>query len=103
MLKGITLATQKGGAGKSTLAASLAVAAAQDGHGVVFVDLDPQKSLMLWSRRRDTGEHEARVHYRAIEDRADPKRRLDIAETRKRFTALMSAAGAHESTTVAII
>lgn len=53
MAKVLTLAARKGGSGKSTIAASLAVAAAQDGEGVALVDLDPQRSLADWHNRRD--------------------------------------------------
>ena len=44
-MRTITLVTQKGGAGKTTVAASLAVAAAEAGERVVALDLDPQGSL----------------------------------------------------------
>lgn len=49
----LTMAARKGGAGKTTLATSLAVAAAQDGEIVVAVDLDPQGSMREWSERRE--------------------------------------------------
>ncbi len=48
----LTLVTQKGGVGKTTLAASLAVAAAQAGEKVVALDLDPQGSLGAWGDAR---------------------------------------------------
>lgn len=48
----IAFLTQKGGAGKTTLAISLAVAAAAAGERVIALDLDPQASLMRWARRR---------------------------------------------------
>lgn len=46
--------TQKGGAGKTTLAASLAVAATEAGEKVVALDLDPQGSLAAWGDMRNT-------------------------------------------------
>jgi chromosome partitioning protein len=49
----ITIAQQKGGAGKTTLAAQIAVAFAADGKRVVLVDIDPQASLADWHRLRD--------------------------------------------------
>lgn len=49
----LTMAAQKGGAGKTTLATSLAVAAVQAGEIVVTIDLDPQGSLREWSERRE--------------------------------------------------
>lgn len=48
----IAVVNGKGGVGKSTLAAALAVRAAQDGKRIAIVDLDPQKSLVEWWGRR---------------------------------------------------
>ena len=48
----ITLVTQKGGAGKTTLAACLAVAAGEAGERVIALDLDPQGSLSIWGEER---------------------------------------------------
>jgi len=48
----IAFLTQKGGTGKTTLAASLAVAAAASGEKVIALDLDPQASLARWGERR---------------------------------------------------
>ncbi len=48
----ITIAQQKGGAGKTTLAAHLALAWAAAGHRVAVVDIDPQGSLHQWFDRR---------------------------------------------------
>lgn len=56
-MKVLVLASQKGGVGKTTLAAHLAVAADQAGGGpVVMIDTDPQGSLTAWwnSRSSDT-------------------------------------------------
>lgn len=48
----ITVAQQKGGAGKTTLVAHLAVAFQQLGRRVATVDIDPQGSLSLWHQAR---------------------------------------------------
>ena len=48
----ISFMTQKGGAGKSTLAFSLAVAAREAGENVAILDLDPQGSVSRWSAAR---------------------------------------------------
>ena len=49
----ITLAQQKGGSGKTTLAAHLAVAAALKGRSVAILDVDPQGSLGEWFELRE--------------------------------------------------
>ena len=50
----IVLASQKGGAGKTTLAAHLAVAAVAAGDGpAVLIDTDPQGSLSAWWNVRE--------------------------------------------------
>ncbi|MFK5595993.1 AAA family ATPase [Methylobacterium sp. HMF5984] len=51
----VAVAVQKGGTGKTTLAASLAVAAAEAGERVIALDLDPQGSLASWGAMRATG------------------------------------------------
>lgn len=52
-----TVAQQKGGAGKTTLVAHLAIAWTQLGRSVATVDIDPQGSLSRWYevRQRATG------------------------------------------------
>ncbi len=49
----ITLVTQKGGTGKTTIATSLAVAAHDAGEKVLALDLDPQGSLNAWGNLRE--------------------------------------------------
>jgi chromosome partitioning protein len=48
----IAIVNTKGGVGKTTLTAALAVRAAQESRRVALVDMDPQKSLVGWWRRR---------------------------------------------------
>lgn len=52
-LKTIALVSQKGGAGKSTLAINLAIAAVQSKQRALLVDLDPQKTAEAWYQDRD--------------------------------------------------
>jgi chromosome partitioning protein len=49
----ITLAQQKGGAGKTTVAAHLAIAFALGGKSVAILDTDPQGSIGQWFERRE--------------------------------------------------
>jgi chromosome partitioning protein len=51
----ITLASRKGGAGKSTLTAQLAAQAHASGKRVTVIDADPQGSLSLWHSLRKDG------------------------------------------------
>jgi chromosome partitioning protein len=53
MSKVITIAQQKGGAGKTTLAAHLAVALSQKGNRVAVIDIDPQGSMSYWHGIRE--------------------------------------------------
>ena len=52
-MRTIAFLAQKGGAGKTTLAASLAAAAAHAGERVIALDLDPQASLLRWGKYRE--------------------------------------------------
>jgi chromosome partitioning protein len=49
----VTVAQQKGGAGKTTLVIQLATALAGNGRRVAVVDIDPQGSLTNWMRLRE--------------------------------------------------
>ena len=51
-MKIIAIISQKGGAGKTTLAVHLATAAAAAGRSVAIIDLDPQATAASWGDRR---------------------------------------------------
>jgi chromosome partitioning protein len=65
----ITMASRKGGAGKSTLTAHLAAFCHQSGHRCTIIDADPQGSISLWHSLRRGGEPALRNGARGI-DRA---------------------------------
>lgn len=52
-LRVVTLATLKGGAGKSSVAAALAIAWHKAGRPAALIDGDPQASLVRWHARAD--------------------------------------------------
>jgi chromosome partitioning protein len=58
MGKVIAFSNQKGGSGKSTLSANIAVLWSNSGYKVAVIDADPQKSLTYWlsERKRYYGE-----------------------------------------------
>ncbi|HYD99866.1 MAG TPA: ParA family partition ATPase [Alphaproteobacteria bacterium] len=60
----VTVAQQKGGAGKTTLVAHLAVAWAEEGRRVALVDIDPQGSLSQWFAEREKGGAPGLTHSR---------------------------------------
>ena len=62
----ITIAQQKGGAGKTTIAANLGVALAFMGKKTVFLDTDPQGSLGQWfmARNEQLGDEQNTLDFR---------------------------------------
>jgi chromosome partitioning protein len=52
-MKIIAVVAQKGGTGKSTVTANLAVAAQLEGRKTLIADADPQGSLVEWARTRE--------------------------------------------------
>jgi chromosome partitioning protein len=66
-MRSIAFLTQKGGAGKTTLAASLAEMAASTGEKVIALDLDPQQSLVRWGERRETANARNKVIVEPLE------------------------------------
>jgi chromosome partitioning protein len=57
-MKILAIISQKGGAGKTTLAVHLAAAAAKAGHRSAIIDLDPQGTAASWGDRRQAQEPE---------------------------------------------
>ncbi len=55
-MRTISFVTQKGGAGKSTLASSVAVAARAAGERVFIIDLDPLQTLVKWASAREAAD-----------------------------------------------
>ena len=51
-MKVLTVANRKGGAGKSTCAAHIAVEATKQGLKTILIDMDPQKTLEMWWQKR---------------------------------------------------
>jgi MinD-like ATPase involved in chromosome partitioning or flagellar assembly len=63
----VTMASRKGGAGKSTLTAHLASLSHQAGRRTVVIDADPQGSLTLWHSLRPDRQPDLRSGARGIE------------------------------------
>src|SRR3984957_10945149 len=66
--KVISIAQQKGGVGKTTLAAQLAVVWARQGRRLAVVDIDPQGSLAAWAelRRKRLGDNGLGFEFAAL-------------------------------------
>jgi chromosome partitioning protein len=71
-MRTIAFLTQKGGAGKTTLAASLAAVAACAGERVIALDLDPQASLVRWSQYRETANAAQKIVVEPLESERLP-------------------------------
>ena len=72
-MRSIAFLTQKGGTGKTTLAASLAEAAANAGERVIALDLDPQGALCRWGKRRETAKARNKVVVEPLEPERLPR------------------------------
>lgn len=61
----IAVAQRKGGAGKSTVSATLATALAEAGKRVALLDIDPQRSLARWDQQRGESKKAWPLHFEA--------------------------------------
>ncbi len=64
-MKAIAVVSQKGGAGKTTVALHVAVAADRAGLSVALIDMDPQATAETWAIWRKSEEHPAVVAAKA--------------------------------------
>ncbi len=78
-MKTISIISQKGGAGKTTLALNLAGAAEAAGHTCVVIDLDPQASAKGW--------HDNRAKENPVVISAQATRLDDVLQTAKKHGA----------------
>lgn len=62
----IVFASRKGGSGKSTLAAHLSAQAHKPSRPCLLIDADPQGSLTLWHKLRNTGEPHLKSGLRGV-------------------------------------
>ena len=53
LMNTIAIISQKGGAGKTTVALHLAVSSTRAGRNTAIIDLDPQASAASWRDRRE--------------------------------------------------
>ena len=105
----LPLVSSKGGVGKSTLAACLAVEAANEGE-VYIVDLDPQQSTAAWWRRRKgpqnpllvTGVDSISRAVRLIKER-NAERDYIIVDTPGSFLGVISDAIAEADAVIAVV
>jgi len=63
----ITVAQQKGGAGKTTVAVHLAIAFLEQGLRVAAVDIDPQESLINWFKKRSKSASDSGPSVKAVQ------------------------------------
>ena len=95
----IVLATQKGGAGKTTLAISLALAAIRAGHNVRLIETDTQGTVSNWRRRRP---HAAPIVEPIYDARQVEQRLQSLSREGVTMTIVDTAAGITAATVSAI-
>jgi len=100
----IAFLTQKGGAGKTTLAASLAEAAAYAGERVIALDLDPQGSLCRWAKRRAAVKVKNKIIVEPLEPERLPRLKSIVAGLAEAgFTLAIFDTGCADNTTMRFV
>jgi chromosome partitioning protein len=93
----LTVGGIKGGVGKSTLAANLAVLAARDGKDVLLIDGDSQETTMTWAAARgDQTVSTDRITTVALVGKGV---REELRRLRPKYDAIIIDAGARDTTT----
>lgn len=87
---------EKGGVGKTTLAANLAVVAATRGASVILVDADPLQNSVAWWRRRE--EAEQQPHITCVPARGKIGR--TVAELGQKYDLVVVDSGGRDSVEV---
>lgn len=87
---------EKGGAGKSCIAQNLAVWLKSEGHDVLLVDADPQKTSYLWSQERLNN---AQLIDLPVEHALGDLRRL-LQDRATRYAAIVVDVGGADSVTL---
>src|SRR5438105_14194284 len=95
-MRTIAFVTQKGGSGKTTLASCLAVAALEGGERVFVIDMDPQKSLVHWSKARGGND----VPVEAVSAAKLPETLTALAKNKITLT-IIDTAGSESPATIA--
>ena len=95
----LTLVTQKGGSGKSTLVANLAVAAGQDKERVFILETDRQGTLSRWIDRRS----DDTPAFDRVTNERDLEKALAILEAQKFSLVIVDTAGADSPLVTAAI
>jgi len=103
-MRSIAFLTQKGGAGKTTLAASLAEAAANAGERVIALDLDPQGSLCRWGERRAAIRVKNKILVEPLETERLPRLKSILAGLDEAgFTLVIFDTGCADNTTMRFV
>jgi chromosome partitioning protein len=93
----ITVAQQKGGAGKTTLVANLGIAFASVGKRVALIDVDPQGSLSAWSAVRSEASPPARVSV-AVSDIAGWRVDTEVSKLSRDYDLMIIDSPPHAET-----